>query len=162
MRSRPHRRFNMVARKTPAVRIACIAAFLALALALVPAALAGKPGGGGGKPGGTSGGGGTITLALINSTDGLAHFGQKTTFNVSTSSTSYPWVTLKCSQGGALVYQASNGMFATSLNQVFTLGPTPSWLSGDADCTAYLQNWDSYSKNGSISTLASTSFHVYG
>src|SRR4051794_25063437 len=40
-----NRRFNMVTRKTPAVRIASSAAFLVLALALVPAALAGKPGG---------------------------------------------------------------------------------------------------------------------
>jgi hypothetical protein len=41
----------MVTRKTPAVRIACSAAFLVLALALVPAALAGKPGGSGGTAG---------------------------------------------------------------------------------------------------------------
>jgi hypothetical protein len=49
----------MVTRKTPAVRIACSAAFLVLALALVPTALAGK----GGKPGsgGTTGSGQTLT-----------------------------------------------------------------------------------------------------
>src|SRR5207237_9082847 len=57
----------MVARKTPAVRIACSAAFLVLVLALVPAALAGKPGGGGGgggcKPGGSGGSTGCTRVA---------------------------------------------------------------------------------------------------
>jgi hypothetical protein len=47
----------MVTRKTPAVRVACSAAFLVLALTLVPIALAGKGHGGGGKPSG----GGTCT-----------------------------------------------------------------------------------------------------
>jgi hypothetical protein len=42
-------------RKTPAVRIACSAAFLVLALALVPAALANKGHGGGGASSGGSG-----------------------------------------------------------------------------------------------------------
>jgi len=148
----------MVTRKTPAARIAFVAAFLVLALALVPAAFAGK----GGKPGGGgTGGSGTISLRLLNSTDGLAHFGQRVTFDVSTSSTAYPWVTLDCFQGGVLVSHASNGIFPTSLGQTFTLGPTLSWSGGAADCTAYLQNWDSYSKRGTITTITSMSFHVY-
>jgi hypothetical protein len=137
-------------------RLSLIAALIAVVLALVPTALAGE--GRNGKPGG---GGGTMSLVLLNSTDGLPHFGQKVTFNVSTTATNYPWVTLKCYQSGGLVYEASNGIFATSLNQVFTLGPTPSWQSGNADCTAYLQDWDSYSKNGRIQTLTSMSFRVY-
>jgi hypothetical protein len=143
-----------------AARIALAAASVVLALALVPAALAGKPGGGGG--GSTGGGsGGTISLVLLSSTDGLAHFGQQVTFNVSTTATQHPEVTLDCYVGGALVYQMTNAMFAGSLNEIFTLGPTPSWSGGAADCTAWLQNWDGYSKHGSISNLASTSFHVY-
>ena len=155
----------MVTRKAPAARIAFVAAFLALALALVPAALANKPGGGGGHNGGggggTTGGSGTISLMLLNSTDGLAHYGQRVTFSVSTTSTLYPWVDVKCSQNGAVVYHQANGIFRTSLNQIFTLGPTPSWTGGDADCVAALQNWDSYSKNGSISTITTISFHAY-
>ena len=143
-----------------------------LALALVPAAgLAAKGGspergggggggnGGGGKPGG--GNGGTIELVLLNSADGVANYGEQVTFRVSTSATSYPYVTLKCTKEGVLVYQASKGIFPTSLGQNFTLGPTPSWQGGEADCTATLEDWDSYSKNGSITPLASTSFHVY-
>jgi hypothetical protein len=58
----------MVTRKTPAVRIAFAAAFLVLALALVPAALAGKPGGGGG---GGKGGGGTGGTSCTRNTPGV-------------------------------------------------------------------------------------------
>jgi len=123
----------------------------------------GKGGGGGKGSGGTTGGttgggGGTISLVLLNSTDGQAHFGQTVTFNVSTSATTMPWVTLKCTQGGTLVYQQSNGIFPTSLGQNFKLS-SGAWVGGDADCTARLENWDSYPK--SITGLASTSFHVY-
>lgn len=143
-----------------------------LALALVPAAgfaakggTAGKPGGGGGgggKPGGGAGGTGTIDeLVLLNSADAVANYNEQVTFRVSTSATSYPYVTLRCTQGGRLVYQASKGIFPTSLGQNFTLGPTPLWQGGDADCTATLEDWDSYSKNGSITALASMTFHVY-
>jgi len=116
---------------------------------------------GGHRSGGgtTTSGGGTIDIVYLDSTDGTAHFGQRVTFKVSTSSTAYPWVTVKCSQGGTLVYTQSNGIFPTSLGQIFTLGPTPSWTGGDADCTATLENWDSYPK--SITALASMSFHVY-
>jgi len=58
----------MVTRKTPAVRIAFAAAFLVLALALVPAALAGKPGGGGG---GGKGGGGTGGTSCTRNAPGV-------------------------------------------------------------------------------------------
>jgi hypothetical protein len=157
-----------VIRKPAAILL--VLSLAVLALALVPAAglaakggTAGKPGGGGGggKPGGGGGGTGTVSVVLLNSTDGVPHYGQQVTFAVSTTATSYPYVTLKCYQGGSLVYQASKGIFPTSLGQNFTLGPTPNWQGGDADCTATLENWDSYSKNGSITALASTSFHVY-
>jgi len=121
----------------------------------------GKGGRNAGGGGSTSGGGGTISLVLLNSTDGLAHFGQKITFNVSTSATQYPWVTVRCSQNGVEVYNMSNAIFATSLNEIFTLGPAPNWTGGDADCTARLENWDSYYKNGSITGITSMSFHVY-
>jgi len=150
-----------VTTKAPAARIALAAASLVLALALVPAALAGKPTHSGGGGGTTGSGGGSISLVLLNSTDGLAHFGQRVTFNVSTSATQYPWVTLDCYVGGVLVGEASNGIFPTSLGETFVLGPSPLWPSGAADCTAWLQNWDSYSKRGTITNLTSMSFHVY-
>jgi len=144
--------------RTP-LRIALLIAALAALLA-VPTAFAGKGGGGGGKPGGggTTSGGGTIALVLLNSTDGVAHFGQKVTFNVSTSSTTQPWVDLQCSQNGTVVSKQANGIFPTSLGQVFTLGPTGLWTGGAADCTASLQNWSS----SRHTTLATMTFHVYG
>jgi hypothetical protein len=98
---------------------------------------------------------------LLNSTDGLAHVGQKVTFKVSSTATLYPWVTVDCYENGAWVYHASNGIFPTSLGQDFTLASN-TWWSGPADCTAWLQNWDNYAKHGTITNLASTSFHVYG
>jgi hypothetical protein len=141
-------------------RIALTTAVAILVLSAVPVAFAGKGGGGGHHGGGgTTGGTGTIGLVLLDSTDGLAHFGKEVTFNVSTTSTTQPWVTVNCYQNGTLVFQQSNGIFPTSLDKDFTLGPTPLWSGGAANCTAALQNWDSYPK--SIATLASMSFNVY-
>lgn len=112
-----------------------------------------------GKPSGGSGG--TISLVMVADAngDGLPNYGDKITFAVSTPATTMPWVTLVCSQNGALVYKASNGIFPTSLGQNFTLA-SGAWTSGAADCTATLQNWDNYSKRGKITDLASITFHV--
>ena len=96
-------------------------------------------------------------MPLNPSTDGVLHYRQQVTFDVYTSSTAYPWVHLECSQNGSLVYQYSKGIFPTSLGQIFTLGPTPAWTGGAADCTAYLQKRDGR-KN---TTLATLNFHVY-
>src|SRR5262245_57477712 len=136
---------------------------LVLALVLVPAALAARGGnGGGGKPsGGSSDPNATIDLVPLNpAADGHVHVLQKVTFKVFTTATEYPYVTVDCHDpSGAWVYHASNAMFAASLNQVFTLGSN-TWLSGEADCTALLQKWDT-GKRGTVTNLKSTSFHVY-
>jgi len=138
-----------VTRTTPRRRLALFG-LVALVLVLVPAAVAGK-----GRPSAPSG---TIKLVPLSpSTDGLLHYGQRVTFDVYTSSTAYPWVLLECTQNGSLVYRHQNGIFPTSLMQVFTLGLTPAWTGGAADCTAYLQKRDSR-KN---TTLATLNFHVY-
>ena len=139
------------------LRACVLAATAALCLALAPAALAAKAGAGGKPaPSGTA----TIGLVLLNSTDGLPHVGEKVTFDVSTTATDKPWVTLNCYQNGGLVYKGSNGIFPTSLGQDFTLASN-TWTSGAADCTAWLQNWANYAKHGVIQDLASISFHVY-
>jgi hypothetical protein len=147
---RPEEEDGMKARRSIVVLV------MAAMLGTVIANTAFAAGGGGRK-----GVRGTIDLKLLESTDQRAHFGQKVTFTVWTNATDYPWVTVKCLQNGRLVYKQSNGIFPTSLGQVFTLGPTPSWSGGGADCTATLEDWDSYSRNGHISTLASMGFHVY-
>lgn len=128
-----------------------------LTTAVTSSALAARGGKGGGHHRGT----GTIDIVLLDSTDGLAHFGQHVTFNVWTDATAYPWVEVRCFQNGDRVYRQANGIFPTSLNEVFTLGPTPSWSGGDANCTAALQDWDSYSKNGTKVTITTMDFQAY-
>jgi hypothetical protein len=150
----------MKIRKPTPAGAAIAAAVLVVSLALVPGALAGKPGSGGG--GGGTTGGGTIALVMVNDANGngAPNYGDTVTFAVSTTATTMPYVTVNCYQGGTLVYQASNGIFAISLNQNFVLGQTAAWQGGAATCTAYLQNWDSYSKHHSITNLASMNFSV--
>lgn len=66
-------------------------------------------------------------------------------------------VRAECFQDGQLVYRqyssVSNGAAA------LTLGPTPLWQSGDADCTAELGEFD---KRMRFRVSASDTFHVTG
>jgi hypothetical protein len=66
-------------------------------------------------------------------------------------------VNVLCYQNGVLVMNSWNGFFPQALNPTrnFALY-SPSWQSGAADCTAWL---DMYTKRGTAQ-LASTSFHV--
>ena len=119
------------------------------------AAFAGKGGqGGGGKPPKGGAGSGTISApVLVDTNDTVVNHGDWVRFNISTSSTSEPWVRVSCYQGGTLVAQGSEGYFERSLDDgVFGLS-SPMWLSGAADCTAKLTM-----PGGSV--LAATSFHV--
>jgi hypothetical protein len=116
-----------------------------------------KGGNGNGKPS-TEVPASSIGLVLLDSTDGVPHLGQHVTFDVATTATDYPWVTMKCSQNGTHVYQQSNAMYR--IQATFTLGPTPLWQSGGADCIATLENWENSSRNGKIEVLASTQFAV--
>src|SRR5207253_172395 len=72
-------------------------------------AFAAAHGGGGRKSAAT----GTVGLVLLNSTDGVAHWGQQVTFNVSTTATTEPHVGLKCSQSSVVVYSAQSGYYAS-------------------------------------------------
>ena len=96
-----------------------------LALALVPAAgLAakggagggggggGKPGGGGGKPGGGGGTSSSLTVVMVSDQNGNGspNWGDTITFTVSTTA-AYPYVDLRCSQNGTMVYSASAGFY---------------------------------------------------
>lgn len=143
--------------KQPPIRAVVVAAVAVFALIFAPAALAAKPsggsGGGGGKPrGGSTGGTGTVSVVLLDSTDGVAHWGQRVTFKVTTSM-AQPWVTLKCYQNNVLVSQSSEGFFAGALDDgVFGLY-SGMWSAGAADCTATLSD-------SSWAPAGSTSFHV--
>jgi hypothetical protein len=136
-----------------------IISLIVLALIAMPALAArgGNGGGGGGKPSGGDSGGSTISMVPMDSTDGLAHYGQRVTFDLYTTATDSPFVQVRCSQGGALVYQDTQGYFPTAMgDQWFVLGFTPAWQSGAADCTGSLMK---YTRKG-LQQLASTAFHV--
>jgi hypothetical protein len=107
--------------------------------------------------GGTTSSG--LTLVLVNSTDGLPHWGQQVTFSVSTTATSYPYVSLNCYQNNSLVYSASAGFFPSYPwpgSQIMPLS-SPTWTSGAASCTAALW-YQSGKRDLTISTLT---FKVY-
>lgn len=68
------------------------------------------------------------------------------------------WVDAKCYQSGKLVYEqwaAVNG----SLQATLTLGPTPSWTSGAASCTATANQLQ---RSGKFKQLAATTFNASG
>ena len=131
----------------------------ALTFGLIASTAFAAKGGGGGHRGGnnTSGGTGTVSLVLPPVVDkngnGTPNWGDAVRFNVSTTSTTQPYVNLYCYQNGVFVGGSSEGYFAGALDDgVFGLY-APSWPSGAADCTAKLVN-----PSGSV--LGSTSFHV--
>ncbi len=84
--------------------------------------------------------GDSFSLVVLNSTDGLAHWGGQVTFTVSTTATTEPHVSLRCSQNGILVYATQTGFYAGYLwpwTQVMTL-TSVAWTGGSADCVATL------------------------
>ena len=155
------------AKESRAKRIAAAALEGALITALTfgliaSSAFAGKPtsggaGGGGKHGGGTTGGSGTISLVNPPVVDangnGTANFRDVVRFNVSTGSTTQPYVNLYCYQNGSFVAGGSEGYFPGALDDGNFGLYGGSWAGGAADCTAKLVN-------GSGSVLGSTSFHV--
>ena len=114
--------------------------------------LAAKGGNGNGNGGHGNGGGATIT-ATITVPDGP--FGGTTV--ASTNAGAGQWVQEVCysADGGALVdYRQTDD----SGQAVLGLGPTPTWTSGGASCSASLGAWDG---NGNWQASASTTFNVY-
>jgi hypothetical protein len=111
-------------------------------------------GGNGGGSGGTS----SLTLVMVDDANrnGVPNYGDKLTFNLSTTVTS-PFVSLNCYQGVSWIYAASVGYFDSyPWAKEFTLAGT-SWPGGPADCTATLYT----TKDGRrTTTLATLSFHV--
>lgn len=115
----------------------------------------GKTGGHGG--GGTTGGSGTIALhnplVVDRNGNGLPNWNDVVTFDISTTSTTSPYVHLICSQNGVVVAQGWAGYFDGALGgRNFGLS-SPSWTSGAASCKANLET-----STGSV--LASTTVNV--
>lgn len=95
-------------------------------------------------------GSGTISVP-----DGV--YGETVTATVNPGGTG-SWARAFCYQDGELVYAEYVRVNADN-RATFTLGPTPSWQGGDANCVADELKLRS---NGSWRVLASTKFHVDG
>jgi hypothetical protein len=119
-------------------------------------ALAGR-GGGHGKPPRGTGGSGSISLVtppvVDNNSNGAANWHDVVRFNVSTTSTTSPYVNLYCYQNGVFVVGGAEGYFAGALDDGNFGLYGGSWDGGAANCTAKLVD-------GSGSVLGSTSFDV--
>lgn len=113
----------------------------------------------GGRPRG--GGGGTLALVMVNDANGngLPNWGDSVRFNVSTTATAEPNVSLTCTQNGVVVYGATTGYYASypwPWTQTMTLSSN-AWQSGGANCTARLY----YFSGTSVIDLTSINFQVY-
>ncbi len=112
--------------------------------------------GGSGHPQNTNS---SLSLVLLNSADGLPHWGQQVTFNVSSTATAEPNVSLNCYQNGSLVYGAVAGFYPSypwPWSKIFTLS-SPSWTGGAANCTAALY----YFSGKKTVTLTTMNIQVY-
>jgi hypothetical protein len=88
--------------------------------------------------------------------------GSNVTIYEGTTATAQPFVHLRCYQNGTAVSESWNAVFTPSTGSATFMLASSAWQAGAASCTATLENWDSYSSRGKVSTLASTSFDVSG
>jgi hypothetical protein len=143
--------------RTSSTRMSKLAVYFAVAigvLTIASPAFAGGKGAAGGKPRSS----GSSSLYLKDMTTGVDHatsanYGDTITFDVSTTQTQYPAVSVKCYQNGTLVFGASAGFYPTYTwpwAQVMTLSSS-AWTGGAASCTAVLSG---------ASTLATLNFPV--
>jgi len=132
---------------------AIVALFFIAMLVLVSASMPAAAKGGRQNSSATADG---FSLVVLNSADGLPHWGGQVTFKVSTTATTEPHVSLKCSQNGVLVYATQTGFYAGYLwpwTQVMTLSST-AWTGGSADCVATLY----YFSGATVVSLGTLSF----
>jgi hypothetical protein len=107
----------------------------------------GGKGGGKGKPGGSSG---SLALVMVSDANGngAPNWNDTITFNVTSSSDS-PYVSVKCYQGGTLVYGADAGFYDSypwpgARNMPLS---SPAWTGGAASCNATLNGSPALSFN---------------
>jgi hypothetical protein len=89
------------------------------------------------QPSGTSA---SLELVVASGPDNVPNWGEQITFNVSQTATTEPHVDVLCSQGGATVYSATTGYYASypwPWTQVMTLS-SQKWTGGAASCVAKL------------------------
>lgn len=132
---------------------------LAVALFLSLSVLSGIAFAAKGAPHKSPSGNGTVTVVLLNSTDGLPHAGQQVSFTVATLVTDRPYVRLDCYQNGVWVFDQWAGFYADfswPWMQTFTLANSM-WTGGAADCTATLY----YYAGRGWTDITASPFHVY-
>ena len=136
-------------RKILSRRVAAVVATSACVLLL-----SGGPAGAGGRTTGSS----SLKLVALDSTDGVPHWGQQVTFEVTTTATDRPQVSLNCYQGSTHVYTMFTGYwpeYKWPWTQIMTL-KSDVWTGGAADCVAEMY----YSSGRKTVTGATLSFHV--
>jgi hypothetical protein len=143
--------------KTNLLRVVLTVAAVVV-FALAPSAFAGKGGKANGGNANQTAPTGSLSLVLVDSTDGVAHWGQRVTFNA-TSSATYYFVAVRCSQNGVTVYRADKGFYASwpADQRNFTLSSYV-WTGGAANCTAEL--YSSYSDGSNRQSLVTIGFPV--
>jgi hypothetical protein len=100
---------------------------------------------GGGKSRGGNSGNSSLSVAMVHDVngDGGPNWGDTITFDVSTTDTTQPNVSLSCKQEGVVVYGAVAGFYEGypwPWTQEMALAST-AWSGGAADCTAVLQKY---------------------
>jgi len=118
-----------------------------------PAAKGGNAKGGGGNTNDSY----TLALRMVSETtvNDLPNWGEWLTFDVWTTATTEPNVSLTCSQNGVVVYGAEAGYYASYPSQTMQLRSL-AWQSGGASCVAKLY----YFSGTRIINLGSISFTV--
>ena len=96
------------------------------------------------------------TGGVITVPDGV--FGGLTTATANPGDDS-TWVMAECYQGGTIVYRQYVKVDPATHQAILTLGPTPSWSSGAASCSAEEGVWF---KDTRWRAIASTTFEVSG
>ena len=124
---------------------------LVLSIAVIVLAVAPTALGKGGKPAAST----AATLAL---SAGPYAFGGSLSASTGLSVDLMPWITMSCTQNGAVVGTASHAGFpgGSYFDSPFNLGPSMSWTGGAADCTFSVVHLNC----GKLTTDASTTVHV--
>jgi hypothetical protein len=132
---------------------ACLAVILT-GLIAGSAVAAGKGKGGGKKSPNLTG---SFSLVLVDSTDGVPHWSQHITFDVTTNA-QYSFVDVDCYQSGTKVYHQGVGFYTGwPWSRNFTL-QSAAWTGGAANCNAVLYSTNADGSN--YTQLATTSFDV--
>ena len=108
-----------------------VASFVMLSLALAPTALAAKSGGKGTNS--------TSITGAIALSAGPYNFGGSVSATTAVAANLMPWISMSCTQDGAVVGTATHAGFAggSYFDSPFNLGPSTVWTAGAANCALH-------------------------